>query len=80
MRHVNGHVRVCACVQFWLEWGPETVAVLHCNTSVYRTGLFVACFLTYVGKFSTIHEALADFTLKRLVRLVRCLLDLVTSC
>lgn len=52
-------------VQFWLEWGPETIAVLHCNNGIYRTGFILACFLVYVGQFRTIAEALAFFTGQR---------------
>jgi hypothetical protein len=26
--------RILYTLKFWLEWGPETIAVLHCNTGV----------------------------------------------
>ena len=58
--------RIMYALKFWMEWGPETVAVLHCNNGIFRTGFIIACFLVYSGVHSTIKEALAAISAKRL--------------
>lgn len=64
--------RICYTLQFWLSWDAATVAVLHCNTGVLRTGFIVACFLVYTGQLKSIEEALEFFSSRRLVSMRPC--------
>jgi hypothetical protein len=57
--------RILYSLLFWLEWGPETVAVLHCNSGVFRSGFIAACYLRYTGAAASIDEGLARFTSAR---------------
>lgn len=58
--------RACYCLKFFLEWGPETVLVVHCNNGVFRSGFLLAAFLCYMKQASSMSEALAFFSTKRL--------------
>jgi hypothetical protein len=57
--------RACYCLRFALEWRPDLVAVMHCNSGVFRTGFILAAFLVYVGQCASMGEALALFSRRR---------------
>jgi hypothetical protein len=57
--------RFCYAMSFWMAWGPETVAVIHCNDGIGRTGFYLAAYNVYSGMFKSLDSALADFGAKR---------------
>ena len=57
--------RIIYSLHFWLAWGSDNVAVLHCNTGVFRSGFIVAAFLMYEGLVGSMEEGLAKFAAAR---------------
>lgn len=57
--------RICYSLKFWFDWGPETAAVLHCNTGVLRTGFILACYMVYIGEADSVEQALQMFSRAR---------------
>lgn len=53
--------RICYSLKFWLDWDPKHVAVMFCETSKFRTGFMMACFLAYYGKYDNCITALREF-------------------
>tara|TARA_R110002050_G_scaffold36362_2_gene91119 strand:- start:154 stop:405 length:252 start_codon:yes stop_codon:yes gene_type:complete len=49
----------------WLSADDIHVAAIHCLGGKGRTGVIIACFLTFSGMFSHVSEALSYFASKR---------------
>lgn len=63
--------KIINSIESWLAADPENIAVIHCLTGRGRTVTVIACFLAWVGEFSTATEALSFVAERRCVELER---------
>ncbi|CAM9796205.1 unnamed protein product, partial [Phaeothamnion confervicola] len=63
--------KMCASIENWLDADPDNVAVVHCLTGKGRTATVAACFLAWVGEFSTPVEALQYVAERKRVEMER---------
>lgn len=62
---INQTFRIVYTLAFWLAWDAGTVAVLHCNKGIHRSGFVVAAYLLFSGAATSFEDGLAQFSAKR---------------
>ncbi|CAN0483092.1 unnamed protein product, partial [Discosporangium mesarthrocarpum] len=45
--------KICASLESWVEADELNIVAVHCLTGRGRTGTVIACFLAWMGEFST---------------------------
>lgn len=57
--------KLCTAMQSWLAADPKNVAVVHCMTGRGRTAVVAACYMAWLGAFSSPMEALNEVCVRR---------------